>query len=712
MSAVSLSAQTNFSGKTYTNLAPTSHLAIGDINGDNYPDILIYSPIIDQTGSTLSHAYVLYNDGQGNFGSPTALPGTALFNTARIVDMNGDSYPDVVGCYNTVSGNTNQLNVVVEINNGGGNFSELPPVSAPGICRDMAVGDVYRDGHLAVITVGYAEPAAQQQVTPVFDVFSNDGSGHLTLAQSSTPSLDSPNGGNYTNCAPTTVTAGDFQKNGNFDLILANRCYPTNPTVSGVFSTFFYVSQGSSGYTSFSPLRNTESEDIVTNLKTLDLTHSGSLDFLGAANRTGQGHIEWGYDVNNGFEYQVGWPDYGSSIPYVGGAAAADFDGDGNNDLVRSGSSAPRTFSQVTLSVLPGQGGTTWGSAVSTTVGTASSYATDVMVADFNRDGKPDYATLLPDTGTQTTTLYVATNIFGSAVCTAPATPNTSTICTPTKLQQFAAGTTSVSVTAASNITSFAHNRLYLDDSTVYDTDSQSVSTSISVTDGNHHLVLVSWNSSGTSFTSSTDFTVGQPGGCLKDSPGASLCSPTQLGTYSGQITVNAGDRAPSGLAVTAIRVYIDNLAVYTSYNPGVTSTYQFSHNLNVATGDHVMVIVGYHSDGSADSVSAYFTVTNNGCSAQANQNNLVICAPQPSQQVGSPVTVLASASSTSPYIAAMRIYVDNNALATVYNNSPNDPVFTIQQPVTIPSGTHHVVVVGYPSSGGYVSSSEQIVIQ
>lgn len=71
-------------------------VAVGDIDGDSYPDILV--------GGAGKLAWHKNNDGFGNFsGTKTVEPNLFSFNSVAIADMDNDSFPDVV--YSTWSSN-------------------------------------------------------------------------------------------------------------------------------------------------------------------------------------------------------------------------------------------------------------------------------------------------------------------------------------------------------------------------------------------------------------------------------------------------------------------------------------------------------------------------------------------------------------------------------------------------------------------------------
>ena len=257
-------------------------------------------------------------------------------------------------------------------------------------------------------------------------------------------------------------------------------------------------------------------------------------------------------------------------------------------------------------------------------------------------------------------------------------------------------------------------NRLYPDNDSVYQTTSQSINTSIVVRSGYQHLVLVSYNSAGKAFSSSTNFTVSATsnGGCFPvNAFGVDICSPVAGSTNPSSpstITLTAGAVAQSG-NITAIRAYVDNLAVVTVNNTSATNSFQVNTPINVASGTHKLAVIGYQSTGGTVSKSETFTVTNSGpCAPPDGQQGVVLCSPNGSATFSSPLTVSAGAYQMNGTISSIRIYVDNVAQATAQNPRSSNS-FSITQSISVASGKHDLVVVAYPAGGGSFNASQSI---
>ena len=80
---------------------------------------------------------------------------------------------------------------------------------------------------------------------------------------------------------------------------------------------------------------------------------------------------------------------------------------------------------------------------------------------------------------------------------------------------------------------------------------------------------------------------------------GASVTSPVQL---------SAGATASTGY-ITAIRVYVDNVAVTTVNDPAQNATFSIHPSISMSLGNHSVVVVGYQSNGQAQTASENISV-------------------------------------------------------------------------------------------------------
>jgi hypothetical protein len=134
----------------------TRNAAVGDLNGDGYPDIAVANRGMP--------SYVCLNDGQLHFACH-ALPYSPSAATVAIADIGGAGANDVIyACRDSCQS-------LVYFNDGKGNFTrEVPWGPRNSSIRAMAVADFDGDGHLDI--------AACPENLGCF-VYFNDGQGHF-----------------------------------------------------------------------------------------------------------------------------------------------------------------------------------------------------------------------------------------------------------------------------------------------------------------------------------------------------------------------------------------------------------------------------------------------------------------------------------------------------------------------------------------------------
>ena len=174
----------------------------------------------DGTVDLLTSSGILVGDGHANFVAAPGTPLAAYRLCTRVADLNGDGLTDVV------SVNTQYI-AMIEFNAGGFAFAPatpaFPAVTAGGVSlnpRWLAPGDVDGDGDVDVLALMWAPVGQHFSLVPFTAVlFVNGGTGTFTVA----PAAAFPIG----TTLPREQELGDFDADGDLDIILAGNAFPT-----------------------------------------------------------------------------------------------------------------------------------------------------------------------------------------------------------------------------------------------------------------------------------------------------------------------------------------------------------------------------------------------------------------------------------------------------------------------------------------------------
>jgi len=324
-------------------------IAVADFNGDHHLDIAI----IGQFTNTVS---VFLGNGDGSFKFPTTYLVGSAPSSIVVGDFNGDGHPDIA-----VTGTTT---LVVLLGNGDGTFKmgESPFVGSGGGTA-IAAGDFNKDGNLDLAVADFSG----------FQIFVLLGNGDGTFQ----PKVSYPTGLNAPPYSyPASVAVGDFNGDGNLDLVTANsNLGDSNNTAINTLSVLLGNGDGT-----FQPAVTTDITPQVTagiSLIAQDLNSDKKLD-LAMANFS-----------NSAISTLIGNGDgtFRSPLNYAAGAgplgiAVGDFNGDGFPDLIVSNDQAD----SVSLFLNDGTGNFVFNSSLSTGV-----FPAGLAVGDFDEDKKLDF---------------------------------------------------------------------------------------------------------------------------------------------------------------------------------------------------------------------------------------------------------------------------------------------------------------------------------
>jgi hypothetical protein len=597
-----LAAQ-NFSEHSYPALG--SHLLTADFNRDGHSDLL-------EWGANNATAFVAINDGHGGF--PTTRPiGSAPLTAVAIADFNNDGYPDVAACAVTSAANVfpQTYAIHVYLNQAGSGVFTLKqslPLPANASCIGITTGNLNGDGFADVVVGADDNSRAHQGL--VFTFFGSS-TGTLAAPIEQAVSVQSQQQPDAT-CFLNGIQAADYSGTGRYDLVLYGLCtvdVPGAGTIyyaqnggAGKYTLTESFEQGPVGFSLVTPLRLVNANDDL--LPDLALVISGSFhpgNSFSTLIVTGQGAGKFG--VQDVFDEN----DPGDCNTALVASDVADFDGDGNPDIVHSATVPINGCGSAALPgyvLQTGNGQGSWQISQQNNLPTTSSppaFMGDVIAADFNNDNHPDFALVAID-NSGALELLVYTNISDSAVSPCLASGPGAHLCTPVAS---APSTERITATATGITGPVRLMQLYIDGKKVNQFPGNQVNTAVTVAPGTHTAQVVELEYNGQfAKSATTSFAVASAPACTAPATaGVKICSPVAGSSVTSPVAITAAAKAASGTSVTAMRVYVDNVAKFT-VNASTLST-----SLPIAAGTHSLAIVGYEANGAALKTTETITV-------------------------------------------------------------------------------------------------------
>jgi len=398
-------------------------LAVGDFNGDGKLDMVV------PTGGTSASISVLPGNGDGTFGSPVVYTSSLLsiYSTSiAVADFNGDGKLDVA--LTNSEGSTNA--VAIALGNGDGTFQNPPLLYSAGLLPASVVTlDVNGDGKPDLAVAGgygvlsyfslttlinrgdgtFANPASFPVLQFPYSAAVGDfnGDGHVDVATTSFTQtggvsvLLGKGDGTFqahldslTGQSPTAIVAGDFNGDGKLDLVVADSTPPTsNPPSSPLLSTLIGNGDGT--------FQNSISQTLSSGLGSLavgDFNGDGKLDVAAVSLNTSVVSIFLGHG-DGSFAAPVQYPTGPMMLsPPYHNVLVGDFNGDGKPDLAVATDNG--------VAVLLGNGnGTFQPFSLVPSLSPVSPGDELLALADFNGDGKLD---IIKATQTGASTINVA----------------------------------------------------------------------------------------------------------------------------------------------------------------------------------------------------------------------------------------------------------------------------------------------------------------
>jgi FG-GAP-like repeat len=339
-------------------------VVLGDVNADGNMDVTV----ITQGGSTGAGRIIVFlGKGDGTLQTPPLTsPGAYADGDFQVSAVegtfNGGNFPDlVIDAAQTICNPTCEptYSIALLVGNGDGTF-KAPTVALPGVNGVLAVADFNGDGNLDLAVE--ADPT-------VAEVYLGNGAGAFSNSSSYILSLPGYPG----ILSPSSMAVADFNLDGKPDIAAGNAVLLGN------------------GNGTFQGIQLGIVPDTAGSIAIGDFENNGIPDVAMLSNQ--EIGTQYFYNVyilsNNGGgllslinTYQLQAP--GSGI------VAADLNGDGNLDLVVT--STDSTTQNWSYSVLLGNGNGSFQSPVVYAQSVEGNSSIAPIVADFNNDGKPDFA--------------------------------------------------------------------------------------------------------------------------------------------------------------------------------------------------------------------------------------------------------------------------------------------------------------------------------
>ena len=332
-------------GATYSGLSSTLGLILAvDVNLDSKPDLVIGGAA--STAPAQAYAFtVMLSNGDGTFAAPIGSGLAAQPYAPVVADFNGDGKPDVAVTDEGTS------TVHIFLGNADGTFQPQIDYAVAGTV-DLAAADFNGDGNVDLATTGatilLGNGNGTFQAARNFGSFGGLGSGYSTPA----------------------IVLEDFAENGKLDAAIGLGSVLALGNGDGTFQPFTDLGfSGTGGIVAADFTNNGKLDLAATTGDNSGVSNGLTAVLLGNGNGTFQPEIA----INSWFQGPAA-------------VATADFNGDGNLDLVITGDSRQNTYASVAL----GDGTGNFTSHLIGLVGNTNLW-TPVVTGDFNGDGNADF---------------------------------------------------------------------------------------------------------------------------------------------------------------------------------------------------------------------------------------------------------------------------------------------------------------------------------
>jgi hypothetical protein len=657
----------------------TETLAIGDLNRDGKPDVLVTSLCKTScpSGST-TIITVLLNNGDGTLrsagiystggGNDTSGEGSVV--PIVIADLNHDGIPDLV-VLNQGDGFGGDGKLGVLIGNGDGTFQPVTTYDTGGFCAgSFVVADLNGDGKpdMAVVNCAPAGSTACPANGGTVGVLLGKGDGTFLPVQL------------YNKAASwfsEPIVAADLNGDGKMDLLVGNACMRTKGNCVGNGSVGVFL--GSGGGT-FQPEVAYDSGGYdASSIVLADVNGDGKQDLV--VENGGAGVL-----LGNGDGTYQPVQTY-DLFGYSGPVAVADVNGDGNPDLIETNGTGN------SVSVFLGVGDGTFEAQMDFPFG-GGQFMSPVTIADLNGDGRPDLLAANWGTsgGQADGVLSVLINIAGLTITSTTLTSSQN----PTNYGQSVTFTATVSAASGTPTGTV----IFYDGSTSLGSvtlagGSASLSTS-NLTAGSHPIIAKYQGTSLYAASASPVLTQVVNG----VSTSTSLVSSLNPSNYGQEVTFTASVTSSSGKPTGTVIFYDGSTAL------GSVTLAKGSASLSTSSlgaGPHSMTAAYQGTSKFAASTSAVLNQIVNGTATSTT----LISSVNPSVYSQS-VTFTATVSSSSGTPTGTVIFYDGStALASTALASGNASLSTS----SLATGTHEITAA-YEGAGIFAPSTSPVLEQ
>ncbi len=555
--ALPVTAQVSFNSTTYlspANTSPSFSIA-ADLDRDGKPDII-------STDGSNPQLLVWYGTGSGKFGSAEII-GHLDGPTGNIAvgDFNNDGKLDILA----PTGQRQSIDLLI---NQGNRVFSVKSIPLPDWPSWVAAADFNNDGKLDFAVSSFKPDTG----TSYIQIYFNNGAGGFTAGQM----LPLPFSLTF------NVIARDLNKDGKIDLIDV-----------GAPATIF-LNNGDGTFTNAQTL-NAPNGGTYTAGSVGDVNGDAAPDLFLTNNQfcgEGCGFIKsldsWVNDGTGHFTLKQSLQPADSSSDNFG--VLADLNYDGKLDMVFEADPG--------LEYALGNGNGTFGpvhEAGALNVQFIGD-ATPLLNYDLNNDGLMD----IISTSSGTNSILVELNTSAKPDCLPPNSSSVgSTVCSPVSGQKV--NSTFPVRAAANGPVDIVRMEEWLDGKKIFQSLSNQLRNNVNTSAGAHTLTIVTvdvLNNISKKNLSLSAISCSAPA-----TAGVRICTPVAGSTASSPVSVVAASSPPAGTSITAVRLYVDNVAKFT------TNGSRLSTSVAMTAGTRHLTVVAFEANGHALTSSETITV-------------------------------------------------------------------------------------------------------